>query len=130
VELSSWQWADVVVAAPVGRIDHTNAEALNRALAPLLERCGVDLRALVLDFTHVDYISSIGLRVLMVAAKQARSQEAKIAVAALQPVVNEIFEISRFNYVLDVHATVRAALEALSAPALAAYDASEQRDKR
>jgi anti-anti-sigma factor len=130
VEFSSWQWADVVVAAPAGRIDHTNAGTLNRALEPLLERCGVDLRALVLDFARVDYISSIGLRVLMVAAKQARSQQSKVAVAALQPVVNEIFEISRFNYVLDVHATVRAALEALSTPALAAYDASEKRGTR
>jgi anti-sigma B factor antagonist/stage II sporulation protein AA (anti-sigma F factor antagonist) len=124
VELASWQWADVVVAAPAGRIDHTNAEKLNRALAPLLDRCGVDTGALLLDLANVDYISSIGLRVLMVAAKQARFQEARIAVTGLQPVVDEIFQISRFNYVLDVFPTVRAALENLSPSALAAYDAA------
>jgi anti-sigma B factor antagonist/stage II sporulation protein AA (anti-sigma F factor antagonist) len=107
-----------------GRIDHINAESLNRALAPLIERCGVDMSALLLDLAKVEYISSIGLRVLMVAAKQARLQESRIAVAALQPVVDEIFQISRFNYVLDVFPTVRAALEALSPSALAAYDAS------
>jgi anti-anti-sigma factor len=124
VDLWSGHWGDVVVAAPAGRIDHINAESLNRALAPLIERCGVDMSALLLDLAKVEYISSIGLRVLMVAAKQARLQESRIAVAALQPVVDEIFQISRFNYVLDVFPTVRAALEALSPSALAAYDAS------
>jgi anti-sigma B factor antagonist/stage II sporulation protein AA (anti-sigma F factor antagonist) len=124
VELSSSQWADVVVAAPAGRIDHSNAESLNLALVPLLDRCGVDASALLLDLAKVDYISSIGLRVLMIAAKQARSQQARIAVAALQPVVDEIFQISRFSYVLDVYPTVRAALTNLSPGALAAYDAS------
>ena len=127
MQFSTSQWADVVVAAPAGRIDHTNAESLNRALAPVLDRCGVDFRGLVLDLAHVDYISSIGLRVLMLAAKEARAHRCGIAVAALQPMVGEIFEISRFNYLLDVHDTVRDALEALSAPALSAYEAAEPR---
>ena len=49
----------------------------------------------MLDFADVEYISSAGLRVLMIAAKQMRARDAKIAVAALQPMVAEIFAISR-----------------------------------
>jgi len=43
-------------------------------------------------------------------------------VAALQPVVREIFEISKFTLVMNVESTVRAALANLSPSALAAFD--------
>lgn len=124
MQISSRQFADVVVAAPVGRIDHHSAGKLEEALAPLLEKSGANKAAVVFDFSGVEYISSVGLRVLMIAAKQMRANEAKIAVAALQPVVSEIFSISRFDRVLDVFPTVRGALEHLSAPALDAFDAA------
>jgi anti-sigma B factor antagonist/stage II sporulation protein AA (anti-sigma F factor antagonist) len=112
------------VAAPVGRIDHANAGQLEQALVPLLKSCEVDHGAVVLDFGGVDYISSVGLRVLMVAAKQMRAHEATIAVAGLQPVVAEIFGISRFDRVLSVFPSVRDALAKISPPALATFDAA------
>jgi anti-anti-sigma factor len=112
------------VAAPVGRIDHPNSERLRLALAPILDSPADNKGALVLDFTGVEYISSMGLRVLLMAAKQLRARNARIAVAALQPVVKEIFDIARFNHVVEVFPTIRAALEQLSPSALAAYDAA------
>jgi anti-anti-sigma factor len=124
MEFSSQRLVDVFLAAPVGQIDHPNAERLTQALAPILDASIQGRNALVLDFAGVDYISSMGLRVLLMAAKQLRAQNARIAVAALQPVVKEIFDIARFNHVLEVFPTVRVALDQLSRPALAAYDAA------
>jgi anti-anti-sigma factor len=124
VEFSSRQYADVAVAVPLGRIDHAAAGELERALAPLLPPNAAGGKGVVLDFAGVDYISSVGLRVLMIAAKHTRGNGARIAVAALQPVVAEIFAISRFDHVLEVFPSVRGALEKLSAPALAAFDAT------
>jgi anti-anti-sigma factor len=122
VELPSRQFGNIVAATPVGRIDHVAAPALERALAPMLGDAHV--AGLILDFAGVGYISSIGLRVLMVAAKQMRARRARIAVVALQPIVAEIFAISRFDAVLEVFPTLRDALAALSPPALAQYDAA------
>ncbi len=126
MEFSSSRFADVFVAIPVGRVDHTNAESLNQALAPLLAQSDGVAPSLVLDFGRVEYISSVGLRVLMMAAKQARSSQARIAVAALQPVVGEIFAISRFNHVLEVFPSVREALAEISPSALAEFDAAQK----
>jgi anti-anti-sigma factor len=121
VNVTTRHYADTIVAAPVGRIDHRSAADLEAALAPLLARfSGGSNGALVLDFAGVDYISSVGLRVLMIAAKQMRAQQARLSVAALQSVVAEIFTISRFDKVLDVHPTLEAAL-ASSPAALVAY---------
>lgn len=124
MDVSCSRFADVVVAAPAGRVDHTNAESLSSALAPLLSPIDGRARALVLDFERVDYISSVGLRVLMVAAKEARACRSRIAVAALQPVVGEIFAISRFDHVLDVFASVREAIALISPAALREFDAA------
>jgi anti-anti-sigma factor len=124
VQFASQRLVDVFVAAPVGQIDHPNAQRLQQALAPVLESAALSKSALVFDFAGVEYISSMGLRVLLMAAKEVRARNARIAVAALQPVVKEIFDIARFNHVLEIFPTVRAALEQLSAPALAAYDAA------
>ena len=123
VEFRSLRVADVVVAVPVGRIDHSNAERLQRALGPVVEASAAAQSPVVLDFAGVDYICSMGLRVLLLASKTMRSQHCRIAVASLQPVVEEIFSISRFDHVLEVFPSVHCALEAISAPALAAYHA-------
>jgi anti-anti-sigma factor len=124
VDFSSRKFADVVVAVPAGQIDHANAVRLEQALAPILADAVAAQAPIVLDFARVDYISSMGLRVLMAASKQLRARNTPIAVSGLQPVVDEIFAIARFKHVLQVFPSVRDALVALSAPAAAAYDAS------
>jgi anti-anti-sigma factor len=122
VEFTARRLADVVVAVPAGAIDHSNALQLEQALAPLVTEAAAAGTPVVLDFAGVDYISSMGLRVLMAASKQMRARNAALAVAGLQPAVDEIFSIARFKFVLQIFPGVRDALVALSAPAVAAYD--------
>ena len=123
MQFSSRQFANVAVAEVAGRIDHAGAAAFEQSLSPLLAGSGSSKGGVVLDFGGVEYISSVGLRVLMIAAKEMRGHGARIILAAPQPVVAEILAISRFDRVLEMAPTVRRALEWLSAPALAAYDA-------
>jgi len=122
MELSSARHGDAVVVSPRGRIDHAGAEGFKTALAPYLARC-LPGHPLVLDLGGVDYIASVGLRVLMLASRQIRTQGGTILVAALQPLVREIFEISKFTMVLPTFGSVREALSELSRPAQAAFDA-------
>ena len=105
----------------IGRLDHGSADELERVLRPLAEASDDAAAGLVLDFGRVDYVSSVGLRVLMIAAKETRRRGARIAVVGLQPVVAEIFAISRFHSVLDVFDSLPTALTAISAAAAAAY---------
>lgn len=123
MQLTSRAFADTLVAAATGRIDHHSAADFEAALAPLLLRARDAHLHLVLDFAAVDYISSVGLRVLMIAARQQREAKTQLVVTALQPVVAEIFTISRFDRVLVVKPRLGDALAACSADALAAYQA-------
>jgi anti-anti-sigma factor len=123
MELVSKRFADTIVLSPQGRIDHATADQFKAALAPHLAPAATR-NPLVIDLTGVEYISSVGLRVLMLASKQAKAQGCALAVCGLQPVVREIFEISRFNLVLQVFPSLREALAALSTEALAAFGAA------
>jgi anti-sigma B factor antagonist len=124
MQVSQERYADALVLTPVGRIDNSTTDALRSDLNSYVATCRKGGDRLVLDFSKVDYISSVGLRVLMLAAKKAREQDGTIVVAGLQPVVREIFEISRFNLVFQCFGTVREALGKVSATALAAHDAA------
>jgi anti-anti-sigma factor len=113
VELTERRAGKTVVLAPIGRIDMASADQFRDRLLPLISSAAAGGESVVLDFSGVDYISSAGLRVLMLAAKEAKSSGGKIAVAALQPLVNEIFQISRFDKVLPCHTGVNEAVAAV-----------------
>ena len=121
MQIASRHCGNIIVAVPEGRVDHTAAAAFEQALTPLVGN--VDAAGLVLDFGGVEYISSVGLRVLMIAAKQVRGRKGRIAVVALRPVVAEIFKISRFDAIVEVFPSVRTALAEWSTEAVAAFDA-------
>jgi len=98
------------VLAASGRIDITTSDTFSQAMLAKLAEASAAGEKLVLDFTGVDYISSAGLRVLMVASKQARALQAKFSIAGLQPVVGEIFQISRFDKLIPCYASVEDAI--------------------
>ena len=124
MEISDKVCGPVTVLCPSGRIDAAHSEAFQGHLVAAVAKPGAQV---VVDMTRVSYISSVGLRALMVAAKQTKAQGGKLAVAGLQPVVQEIFEISRFNFVVKIFATVREGIAWMSDAAAAAWDASQAR---
>ena len=83
----------VLVVAPAGRIDTTTTEALEHALTAAFE--GGELR-LVVDFAGVGYISSVGLRALLVAAKRMRERRGTLVLCALGDAVRQVFDLAGF----------------------------------
>ncbi len=122
MELSPRRFADAVVVSPVGRIDQSNADAFQEALAPHLAQCTGGEDRLIVDLSGLEYISSAGLRVLMLAAKQSKAQGGTLLLTGLQPLVQEIFEISKFTMVFGITPSLREALAKASASALTAFE--------
>ena len=122
LELRNQNFDKVLVLSPAGRIDHANCDSFRSQLGPFIARCKGDGEQLVFDLGNVDYISSAGLRCFMLAEKQAKAQGGSIVVAAMQPVVKEIFEISRFTLVFETFDSVRDAVAKLAPAALPAFD--------
>jgi anti-sigma B factor antagonist len=124
MECKTRNLANVVIIEVEGRIDHGTAPAFGSAVLPHIEGCSGEDKKLVVDLSKVTYMSSAGLRVLMIAAKGCRKQLGKIVLAALPPTIQEVFKIGRFDMVLETFPTVREALAVVSPAAAALYDSS------
>ncbi len=80
-----------VVLTLNGRLDTVNA--------PLLEsriKEQENITELTLDFKGVNYISSMGLRVLLAAKKAMKAEGVRMTISNLQDSVREIFEMTGF----------------------------------
>jgi anti-sigma B factor antagonist len=119
LELKQSRVGDVVVIAVSGRVDHATAEQFRAELWPHVLGCAAGGDRLLLDLAGLEYISSAGLRVLMLAWRQAKGREGTLVVCSLQPIVREIFQISRFDVVFHVVPDREAALAELRAAAAA-----------
>lgn len=94
------------VLTPVGRLDGLTAGVLEARISEL------GVADLVLDCSQLLYISSGGLRALLICAKLCRQQDGDLVVAALQPQCRRVLEVSGFLSILDHHETLAAALAA------------------
>ncbi|HEY0265792.1 MAG TPA: STAS domain-containing protein [Rhizomicrobium sp.] len=111
---------DAMLVAASGRVDLSNADSFKDALAAAQDRTK---GALILDLSGVDYISSAGLRALMIVFKAGKAAGKAFGITGLTPLLAEIFTISRFNQVFPLFETAREAIANLAPDALPAYDA-------
>ncbi|SEK10252.1 stage II sporulation protein AA (anti-sigma F factor antagonist) [Variovorax sp. OK605] len=94
---------DVLVVRLAGRLDSSSAPELERML---LEQFTAGLKRLVFDFSALDYVSSAGLRVILLAGKKLRAAQGKLALVGLRDMVREVFEMSGFLTLFAVTDTV------------------------
>jgi len=112
VDIGERRQANILVLAPIGRIDNITSPEFQGRLLAAVRSSSTDI---VVDFSGVEYISSAGLRTLMVASRQ-KPAERRLGVARLNAVVHEIFTISRFSHLVPVFATVEEAGAAWQVP--------------
>ncbi len=101
----------ISIIAPVGRVDSNTARDLEGALLPAFEAGG---NKVIVDFAQLTYISSAGLRVLLMAAKQSKATGTPLALAGMTPPVKEVFTISGFAKLFKIAPDTAAAAAALS----------------
>ena len=122
MKLHTQDIANVLLIHIAGRVDSLTAKPFEDILLPLLNGCTGEMQKVLLDLSGVHYMNSAGLRVLMLALRQCQKQQGAIVLAALQPFLQDVFKITRFDTLFRVFATVQEALEHLSPTAASAYD--------
>jgi anti-anti-sigma factor len=122
MNVTSRHYGNAVVVKVSGRLDQDTCEPFRVQLTEMVEAAARGKGTVVLDLSGLEYVSSAGLRCFMLASREARARNARILVAALQPMVAEIFAISHFNLVFQLFPGVREALAAVSPEASAAFE--------
>jgi len=100
---------DVLVLLPQGRLDSNNAAAVE---TEILEHLAAGSKRIVMDFAGLDYISSAGLRVVLVVAKRLKQAGGTLVLCRLPAHIREVFEISGFLSILTTKDTREEALAA------------------
>lgn len=89
------------VYKPIGRLDGTTAAAAEKEILGLL----VDgVSSITIDLSELDYVSSAGLRVMLVSAKAAKAKGGKVVLLSPKPAIMEVLTISGFDKILQVQA--------------------------
>ena len=95
---TEWAWNDdAIVVTADGRVDGTNARDFQSALEAVIEASD---QAVILDMERLTYISSAGLRVILLAAKSLQRKDATLAICSLSDPIREIFSVSGFDQII------------------------------
>ena len=70
--------------------------------AELLAKLEVADPVLYIDFAACPYVSSAGLRAVLIAAKTARKGDKRLVLAGMNPIVREVFKVSGFDRMLTI----------------------------
>jgi anti-anti-sigma factor len=96
-----------LVVSVEGRMDAVSAPEFDKRCEDWIS-AGVTV--FILNFGGLEYISSAGLRSLLVLGKKLTAKKGRIVIAALKDVVKEVFTISGFGSIFTVVDSVEAAL--------------------
>ena len=100
MEISERKAGGVCVVGLNGRLDSGTSDTLAQRLHHLIDQ---GERRMVIDGETLDYISSTGLRVLLVAAKRLKAVDGRIALSSLKPHILEVFEIAGFKSIFPIY---------------------------
>ena len=98
------------ILMPSGRLDTAAAAAFEREVQTA---AGTGNGPVLINLTNLVYISSMGLRVILSAAKRIAAQGGQLVLCAPQKQVAEVFEISGFNTIVPIYPDQETALAAL-----------------
>jgi anti-anti-sigma factor len=101
----------IVAVAPAGRIDTSTAPVLE---AHLLRLLAAGERRIVVDFSEVDYISSAGLRVMLVLARRVQDANGQLGLCAMGDAVRQVFQLAGFLPLFVVRESRAAAVQQIA----------------
>ena len=101
---------DGVVVALGGRLDAVTSPDFEKRMRELIDGGNA---ALVVDFERLDYISSAGLRALLVIARTLKSKDGRLRFANVKGGVRAVFDMSGFASMFQLDDSVAAAVAAL-----------------
>ena len=111
MDIKESQRNDITLVSLTGRLDSSTSAQFEQYI---LTKVSGQPR-LIIDFSDLDYISSAGLRVLLLTAKKVKQGNGRLILCALKAHIREVFEISGFLSILDIRPSEADALDGMAA---------------
>jgi stage II sporulation protein AA (anti-sigma F factor antagonist) len=98
------------IVAVSGKMDAVTAPEYEQRLRELMAAGG---KRFVNDFSELVYISSAGLRSILATAKALKAQDGVLSFCGIRGPVKDVFEISGFGSLFQLHDSLDSALKSL-----------------
>jgi anti-anti-sigma factor len=108
MEISVTTKDSIAVMNLEGNLDTNTSPDAQKSLDELFDSGTLKI---LINFTKVDFVSSSGLRILLATAKKLKDSNGELRVCSLNEDVEEIFDISGFNTIINVYATEDEAMQ-------------------
>lgn len=101
----------IVTLKITGRLDAESSILAEKQVRDILD--GGNTRILF-EFSELDYISSAGLRVILMTIKELRAKDGKVVLCSLNEYVQEVFDVSNFASIIPITPSPEEGIELLS----------------
>jgi anti-anti-sigma factor len=99
---------EIKIAELEGELDTLSAPEAEIELNRVVEQ---GAKKILVNFEHLDFIASSGLRILLAAAQRLKTDGGELRVCSLNETVQEVFDISGFSTLLSVYESEKEALD-------------------
>ncbi len=107
IEIAQERGNGALVLLPVGRLDSANASAFESIV---MDHISNGEQHLIVDCSRLGFISSSGMRVLLIAAKKLNASKGKLVLCTMQDHIHEVFHISGFDQIIPIRDSRQSAI--------------------
>lgn len=111
MDMSEQQVGSVWIVKARGRLDGATSTAFARRIEAL---AGGSQPRLLVDFSGVDFVSSAGLRAVLMLVKKFKASNGILALCAVQAPVREVLDVTGFSGMISIYPEPGEGLAALS----------------
>jgi anti-sigma B factor antagonist len=110
MDISEDRKAGAVILALSGKLDATTAKTFEDKILGVINS---GTQRLVVDLSQLEYVSSSGLRVFLLAAKRLQATDGKIVLCALKDQIRQVFDLAGFSSFLSTYGSRDEAIKGL-----------------
>ncbi len=110
MEITEERRENILILRVIGRLDSSTSKMMEERLLPIIDS---GEGRLVIELSQLDYISSAGLRVFLLAAKRMGNTNGRMILCSLKNAVKQVFDIAGFSTFLTLAGSTEEAINNL-----------------
>lgn len=111
MEISEEKKNDVMLLRMKGRLDAVTSPSTEKQVGKIIDSGNYKV---LMDFGGIDYLSSAGMRMLLVTTRKASSHSGYLVLYAIAPNIAEVLKMSGFDRLLKIAKDESEAMQKLS----------------
>lgn len=101
---------DIEVVYPIARIDTVTAKDFEKYMREAIGRSS----KIIISFSKIDYVSSAGLRVMLISGKLIKAKGGSLVLCDMAPKIFEVFKMSGFDKILNIQSDLATAQQVVN----------------